>query len=1065
MDGHFVFVVVCIGIEIIKTAVGDPSTLSMVIDKRSNKLADFIQILDPPTSFSGDTTVIHVEYRCRDERYVGVEVLSDVIGVFKSQIDTSVKVFQKVFRCHKDSISAQAKVKKVQLKLPPYVGFNFNVLNKNVTFTSNTKLRAWILETEWRHSCKKHNNCFTRSFVKVAYESSIDPPFSRPYVDVKSSLRGCISYRSKIQHYATSFRIPTCDVENEVVELLSYPLVLSGDPYGVFRKLEPYKNPELEARRLTQILKPRFTLVVWLYMLDVCAHDRLCSVFHHFSWDSLYKSPLLFINSNGQLHVQVEHADGQHSAGVANDAVPLHTWLRVVFSFKINKWTLAVTKNRNISDTTISDYTHPFGAVYYNDTEGLFTLGGAETTPSVRGYIGHATLYRNVALSYKEVSMLGSDEPMFRLGLTRREERCSDFLSWVAKRIEFYKRVTSRVMHPDKCPVPFLELIKSVTKQPDANSVGDTCPAERTGRHRKNVDKLVRAMVKTRGYVHHKTVAKDLYKKASEWLDVSLDAVPRAFPVLKQAACLGSVDAMYVVAVLLNHGIHVKSDEIQSQAYLMLAALENQRLAALALGHKHRNGLHGASADLEHSFRYYKFVADTARLDKERHKDTDVFTESVRLTDERALHEQTDEDGDVFQWLSHQAKQGVLSAQNRVGRALFWGQQGLRRNLEAAVDYFRMSAETGDSQSQYDYGVVLMKGQGTKRDVDAGLQQIHKAAEQQNPSALNAIGWHAMNFERNYRKAAEYFERAHRLGNPDAMFNLGHMHLYGTYPYKEKDVDLALRYFFDAGTRNHLDAGVAIAAISAKGTGRQPRNVYTAAEWSRFIAEKTPAVGMVLRKGIKAFKAGKHDVSLFYYALAADAGLEIGAFNLAWLCEENRDGVTSFIEKECVWSQYNISIQREKQFVDSYALVKMGDYYWYGCEGHRNPSKAVDLYVQAATMHNPQALFNLGLLVEEGVSLSASALREVHVPQAFRRNNVTLLTHLYNRCRDSHQSEAFIPCSIALWRVQILDFWDRHQIFIKISTMAAAMLFTILSSYKLLRSNQGNAMDPQDENI
>ncbi|WAR04420.1 SE1L3-like protein [Mya arenaria] len=742
MDGHFVFVVVCIGIEIIKTAVGDPSTLSMVIDKRSNKLADFIQILDPPTSFSGDTTVIHVEYRCRDERYVGVEVLSDVIGVFK-----------------------------------------------------------------------------------------------------------------------------------KVVELLSYPLVLSGDPYGVFRKLEPYKNPELEARRLTQILKPRFTLVVWLYMLDVCAHDRLCSVFHHFSWDSLYKSPLLFINSN------VDISRDKEQKYIRYDNIRLYTPL----------WGGILQRHG--------------GAVH------TWRCGDHTQCPGIHWA-------RNTL------------------------QECSPFIQ------------------RDKCPVPFLELIKSVTKQPDANSVGDTCPAERTGRHRKNVDKLVRAMVKTRGYVHHKTVAKDLYKKASEWLDVSLDAVPRAFPVLKQAACLGSVDAMYVVAVLLNHGIHVKSDEIQSQAYLMLAALENQRLAALALGHKHRNGLHGASADLEHSFRYYKFVADTARLDKERHKDTDVFTESVRLTDERALHEQTDEDGDVFQWLSHQAKQGVLSAQNRVGRALFWGQQGLRRNLEAAVDYFRMSAETGDSQSQYDYGVVLMK-------------------------------------------------------------------------------DLALRYFFDAGTRNHLDAGVAIAAISAKGTGRQPRNVYTAAEWSRFIAEKTPAVGMVLRKGIKAFKAGKHDVSLFYYALAADAGLEIGAFNLAWLCEENRDGVTSFIEKECVWSQYNISIQREKQFVDSYALVKMGDYYWYGCEGHRNPSKAVDLYVQAATMHNPQALFNLGLLVEEGVSLSASALREVHVPQAFRRNNVTLLTHLYNR----------------------------HQIFIKISTMAAAMLFTILSSYKLLRSNQGNAMDPQDENI
>lgn len=35
-----------------------------------------------------------------------------------------------------------------------------------------------------------------------------------------------------------------------------------------------------------------------------------------------------------------------------------------------------------------------------------------------------------------------------------------------------------------------------------------------------------------------------------------------------------------------------------------------------------------------------------------------------------------------------------------------------------------------------------------------------------------------------------------------------------------------------------------------------------------------------------------------------------------------QDGVTSFIEKECVWSKFNMSIQRESQFVDSYGEFK-----------------------------------------------------------------------------------------------------------------------------------------------
>ncbi|KAH3868547.1 hypothetical protein DPMN_031696 [Dreissena polymorpha] len=105
--------------------------------------------------------------------------------------------------------------------------------------------------------------------------------------------------------------------------------------------------------------------------------------------------------------------------------------------------------------------------------------------------------------------------------------------------------------------------------------------------------------------------------------------------------------------------------------------------------------------------------------------------------------------------------------------------------------------------------------------------------------------------------------------------------------------------------------------------------------------------------------------------------------------------VTTFIEKECVWSKYNISIQRESQFVDSYALLKMGDYYWYGCQGNRDIHRAADMYAQAAVKNNPQALFNLAFMVEEGVDIPTATLRYIRVPLRLQDNNATLLTFLY----------------------------------------------------------------------
>jgi len=40
-----------------------------------------------------------------------------------------------------------------------------------------------------------------------------------------------------------------------------------------------------------------------------------------------------------------------------------------------------------------------------------------------------------------------------------------------------------------------------------------------------------------------------------------------------------------------------------------------------------------------------------------------VFTEMVRLNNENALREHTDEEGDLFLWFKHQASLGVVGAQ------------------------------------------------------------------------------------------------------------------------------------------------------------------------------------------------------------------------------------------------------------------------------------------------------------------------------------------------------------------------------------------------------------------
>ena len=40
---------------------------------------------------------------------------------------------------------------------------------------------------------------------------------------------------------------------------------------------------------------------------------------------------------------------------------------------------------------------------------------------------------------------------------------------------------------------------------------------------------------------------------------------------------------------------------------------------------------------------------------------------------------------------------------------LYWGSQGVQRDVLGALEYYRLSAESGDPSALYDYGIVLLK--------------------------------------------------------------------------------------------------------------------------------------------------------------------------------------------------------------------------------------------------------------------------------------------------------------------------------------------------------------------
>ncbi|XP_050415891.1 protein sel-1 homolog 3 [Patella vulgata] len=1019
----------------------DPETISVVIDKTDSLEQEYIQIMKPPT-YIDSLSVLTLEYRCPENSVVGVEVV-----IHLNEINSTIQTPHRYWKCSQNY--GLNKKKKIRIKIPDAISFRPSISNKVYYRVFTSKLRAWIINKTQFEKSKDKQNVYVMASTKASYDVRIHEPYSRRMI---KPWKAC-----PIWYWRMLNRIPdyvnklSCEKEEEVVKVVSYPTALNGRAYGIYRSFEPYKSPVLESERLKKFHNPTFTISMWVYILEYCPNKgpngrRFCSLVMHSDWKRS-KTPCIILTPDGSFQIEVWFKDGSTSAMKPHFILPRHQWFRLTLSFMYKTWLLTVNHGKNRNETFQTYYTYD-KELFMDDTTGYFVFGGNENSmPTILGYIGETKYYRRKYMLPTQIPYPSPYHPMFELGLTHREEKCAKFINWIDKRVEVYKRLTKSVSSKDVCQSYFNELLKSIHK----SSRVKQCSVERSPRPRyyRIVNSFIKRSALKGKTVSHKNmteVADQLYNNATSLIEVGLTKIPRVVPLLKQSSCLGNTDAMFMLAVILNNGVYVKSDEIQGQAYLMMASMEGNILASLALAHKHMFGIDGVPFDKPQAYMYYKFVADKTRDDIEEHKSTNVLTEFVRLTDEATLQKQTDEEGDVFLWLKHQAQSGVLSAQRHVARSLFWGSQGLKRNIDAAMSYFREGAATKNPNDMYDYGILLYKGSGSNKNQTEGKKMMEQAAEKLNPNAMSALGWIAMR-ERNYTKAATLFDQAHKRGSMDGGYYLGIMLMHGLIPNKPVDMDLAKIFFIGAAKRGHIDAGVQFALISMKGTAINKRNVHIATEWARHIAEKNPGLGHILHKALHFYRQMNMPQALFYYMMAADTGTEVASFNLAYLCEENKEGMVHLIEKECQWRNYNMTIQREIQFVSSYSLIKMGDYHWYGCQADRNIEKAAKYYGLAANKGDPHALFNIAMMVEEGVTIPDNTWTLARVGTQHRIDNMTLLTHLYSRCKESRKTEAYLPCTIALFRIQFMDLWTRYHIWMKLSSIIGIAVFTTMTFY------------------
>ncbi|XP_077396539.1 protein sel-1 homolog 3 isoform X2 [Festucalex cinctus] len=844
----------------------------------------------------------------------------------------------------------------------------------------------------------------------------------------------CFAWSARILQFTQDHTWKKCPVEQETLPLLSSIFASTGEKFGIVKNLRPHASDVLEYLRVQSLTFPWSMFSIWILVTRHC-RDSTCGLLHHIDSHNNYATPTIFLTQSGLLHVQVHGGPGESTAILFPHEVPLSEWCQLTVTLKGREVTINVVCLGKESRTVMRTENRLRHDIRLDDTDGYFVMGGGRYVQGAEGFFGPSVYYRNRA-SPQSPSEVVLPNVIKDVDLTGWMHACREFSLHINQSIRFYSLLARRSKESSNR----LEVFHSGKRKDTPN----TCELWE-GMLPRYVAKIAKYLAFKRGGrdVSPEAVGRALYSLSLRKLNTasSMRVLAQILPRLLKAACLNNTAALHMSSIIYRLGMGVAKEPNKAWMLALLAAQKDHRLALLQLGHLHHQGHHGVHADEDVAYAYYANLAKQTIVDRQNPSPAQVYVEDIYLHNEEILSLQTNKDHHIFQWLKFQAYQGAPDAEQALARMLFWGQQGVSPNIEAALRHYERGAlRLEDPVSMYDFAVVLLQGHGVEKDIPKAIKLLKKSMDKGFVPAISALAWYYERLESDYEKAVELWEQADALQSPDAALNLGIVYLLGLYPQKPADQYTAYKYFVKAAERGHIRGAAEVADVWSTGlAGRVGRRPSDAVLWAKWAAEQNGYLGRVLRRALDAFLKSDLFVSLVYYMMAAELGVACAQFNAAYLCDQNQgDFLPPAVALYCKRRYYNLSSHNQKP--EPYALLRMGDMWSEGLvDGHKSLTSAADMYKRAALRNEPQGWYHLGSLVEDGFRLPTALLVELGLsPLEFADDDV-LPTALYQRCRDSGNSDSYVPCSLALLNVYLQGFHKKYSTTIKyVATVAAA---------------------------
>jgi hypothetical protein len=295
-----------------------------------------------------------------------------------------------------------------------------------------------------------------------------------------------------------------------------------------------------------------------------------------------------------------------------------------------------------------------------------------------------------------------------------------------------------------------------------------------------------------------------------------------AFDDAKKANKVWDIDYRSLLAIA-----HAESTGFEAEQYIVphakrIATADASEGSASAVGRRVIGG------SCEASVAMYRLLADQTFRDQRDLEGGLPMIEKLLLEDEeqkgsQGFSGQRGKDDDTMTYHEARAELGDPKSMFWLGQQFYFGRGGLVRSIEAARKWFEKAMRHGSPGASFNMGVMYMNGEGGSTNEVEALKLFEEASSQGHIGAQNALGntyWHGTPAaEQNQSRGLEYWEKAAKRGNQEALANCAHIYQQGVdtiSPPIERDARKALEYLGKAAAMGDLAATIRIGKAYAE---------------------------------------------------------------------------------------------------------------------------------------------------------------------------------------------------------------------------------------------------------